>query len=127
MRNTFCKGNPKTKFYRDLKKFDREMFESQLSYSLQSFQSLDYTCFHNFFLLLLNKYALIKKKILRTNMTEVHSPFMTENLRKAIISGSQLKNKLISRNNEEWTNYKKQQNFCTKLLKKKLSKTTLGY
>ena len=108
MRNTFCKGNPKTKFYRDLKKLDREMFERQLSYFLQSFQSLDYTCFHNVFLLLLNKYAPIKKKILRTN----HSPFMTENLRKAIILRSQLKNKLlISRNNEQWTNYKKQQNF----------------
>ena len=38
MRNTFCKGNPKTKFYRDYKNFYCEMFERELNYPLQSFQ-----------------------------------------------------------------------------------------
>ena len=33
MRNTFCKGNRKTKFFRDFTNFDREIFESDLSYS----------------------------------------------------------------------------------------------
>ena len=56
------KGNPKTKFYRDYENFDREMFESELCYSLQSFQLLDYTYYHSVFLLLLNKYAPIKKE-----------------------------------------------------------------
>ena len=47
MRNTICKGNPKTKFYRDYKNFDCEMFERELSHSLQSFISLNYIRFHN--------------------------------------------------------------------------------
>ena len=114
-RNIFCKGNPKTNFYRNFKNFDSEMFESELSYSLQSFQSLDYTRFSNVFLLSLSKYAAIKKKILRANL----SPFMTKTLRKAIMLRSQLKNKFIkSRNNEDWSNYKKQRNFCTNPFKK---------
>ena len=91
------------------------MFESKLSYSLQSFQSLDYTRFHNVFLPLLNKYAPIKKKVLRAN----HSLFMMKTLRIAIMLRSHLKNKFIKfRNNEDWSNYKKQRNFCTNLLKK---------
>ena len=65
--------------------------------------------------LLLNKYAPIKEKILGTN----HSPFMTKTLRKAIMFKSQLKNKFIkSQNNWDWSNYKKQRNFCKNLLKK---------
>ena len=72
MRSTFCMNNPKTKFYRDYKNFDCEIFEREFCYSLQSFQSLDYSRLHNVYLLLLNKYAPIKKKILRAN----HSPFM---------------------------------------------------
>ena len=43
---------------------------------------------------------------------------MMKTLRKAIMFRSQLKNKVKSRNNEEWPNYKKQENFCTNLLKK---------
>ena len=80
MRNKFCKGNPKTKFYKNYKSFDCEMFEWELSYSVQSFQSLDYTRFHDVFLLL-SKCAPIKKKILRAN----YSPFKRKTLRKAII------------------------------------------
>ena len=44
---------------------------------------------------------------------------MTKTLRKAIMFRSQLKSKFIkSRNNEDSSNYKKQRNFCTNLLKK---------
>ena len=118
MRNAFCTGNLKTKFYRDYKKFDCEMFKRELSYSLQSFKLLDYTCLHNVFPLLLNKYAPIKKKTLRVN----HSPFMMKTLRKVIMFKSQLKNKFLkSWNNEDWFNYKKQRNICTNLLKKRKS------
>ena len=111
MRNKFCKGNPKTKFYTNYKSFDGKMLEWELSYSVQSFQSLDYTGFHDVFLLL-NKCAPIKKKILRAN----YSPFKMKALRKAIMFRSQLKNKFIkSRNNDDWSNHKKQRNFCTNL------------
>ena len=64
MRNTFCKINQYTKFYKEFKNFDREMLEIKLSYSLQSFQWLDYTYFDNVFPVLINKYAPTKKKIL---------------------------------------------------------------
>ena len=44
---------------------------------------------------------------------------MTKTLRQAKILRWQLKNKFIkSQNNDEWSNYKKQRNFCTNLLKK---------
>ena len=79
------------------------------------FNRYTYAYVHNVFLLLLNKYAPIKKKILWAN----HSPFMTKTLRKAIMLRYQLKNKFIkSRNKEDWSNYKKKRNFCTNHLKK---------
>ena len=81
MRNTFCIGSPNTKLCRVFTNFDCEMFESDLSYSLQSFQSL------GIFLLLLNKYAPNKKKVLQS----YHDPFMTKTLRKAQILRLQLK------------------------------------
>ena len=82
MKNTFCMGNPKMKLYRVFTNFDCEIFESDLSYSLQTFQSLD------IFLLLLNKYAPNKKKVSQS----YHDPFMTKTLRKAKILRLQLKN-----------------------------------
>ena len=119
MRNTFFKGNPKTKFYKDYKNFDYEMFERELSYSVQSFQSLDYNRFHNAFLLLLNKYTPIEKNIKRPS----HSSFMTKTLRKVIMFRLQVKNEFIkSQNDEDCSNYKKQRNFCINLLEKSKQK-----
>ena len=67
------------------------------------------------FLNLLNIQAPLQMKILRGN----NSPFMTKTLRKAIMIRFRLKNCFNkTRSDENWTLYKTQRNFCTKLLRK---------
>ena len=53
-------------------------------------------------------------KILRYN----NNPFMNKALRKVIITGSRLKNKFNKNTSgKNWNSYKKQRNFCLKLLR----------
>ena len=62
----------------------------------------------------LDKIAPVKVKVLRFN----NNAFMTKSLRKAIMLRSRLKNNLNKqRSDENWNNYKKQRNFCVKLLR----------
>ena len=57
----------------------------------------------------------MKKKIQRFN----NNPFMTKQLRKAIMHHSRLKNIFNkSRTPKTWDSYKKQRNFCVNLLRK---------
>ena len=64
---------------------------------------------------MINNHAPLKKKFIRAN----HAPYMTKNLRKAIMKRSQLENKYISNSTVENRNkYKKHKNFCSKLYKK---------
>ena len=57
----------------------------------------------------------MKKKIQRFN----NNPFMTKQLRKAIMHHSRLKNVFNkSRTPKTWDSYKKQRNFCVNLLRK---------
>ena len=66
------------------------------------------------FLEILNKVAPVKVKVLRFN----NNAFMTKSLRKGIMLRSRLKNNLNKqRSDENWNNYKKQRNFCVKLLR----------
>ena len=61
----------------------------------------------------LNRHALIKTKYLRAN----DGPFMTKALRKAMMHRKRLRNKYIkSRTEENLKAFKKQRNFCVKLL-----------
>ena len=63
----------------------------------------------------LDNHVPLKKKQLRFN----HSPFMTKALRKAIMTRSSLKNIYNKKGSyENWGKYKKQINFCVKLLRK---------
>ena len=63
----------------------------------------------------LNKQAPLKTKFIRHN----NDPFMTKELRKAIMKRSQLKNRYNKNHNyENWYLYKKQRNFCVSLLTK---------
>ena len=73
-----------------------------------------YETFEEEFLKVLNKHAPLKKKFIRAN----HTPYMTKNLRKAIIKRSQLENKYISNSTAENMNKYKKKNFCSKLYKK---------
>ena len=63
---------------------------------------------------ILNKIAQVKVKVLCFN----NNAFMTKSLRKAIMLRSRLKNNFNKqRYDENWDNYKKQKNFCVKLLR----------
>ena len=58
---------------------------------------------------------LLRQKYLRAN----DSPFMTKALRKAMMHRKKLRNRYIKRRTEENLNaFKKQRNFCVKLLRK---------
>ena len=117
MKLHFTKVIPKTKYYRDHRKFDINYFSFVLSCQLDSNfssfkenedyeESNEFSRFHRVFLNL---------KILRGN----NSPFMTKTIRKAIMIRSRLKNRFHqTKSDENWTLYKTQRNFCTKLLRK---------
>ena len=77
--------------------------------------NLSYSQFEKAFVTVIDNHVPLKKKQLRFN----HSLFMMKALQKAIMTRSRLKNiynKKRSYNN--WHKYKKQRNFCVKLLYK---------
>ena len=114
LKSTFIKGNPKTILYRDYKHFEAADFDNDLREALSN-QQLNYADFHLTFLQILDRHALVKKKVVRAN----NNNFMTKALRKAIMQRSHLKKLFLkSRNAETWNSYKKQRNFCTNLLRK---------
>ena len=88
MRSQYIQGNPKIKFYRDYKSFNFESFNNELNELLKSEKDMNYSLFESIFLQVLNAHAPVKKKIQRFN----NNPFMTKQLRKAIMHRSRLKN-----------------------------------
>ena len=98
MKLHLTRESPKTKYYRDYRKFDIDYFSSELFGQLNSvFCSIkenvdygelkDFNRFHRVFLNLLNIQAPLKKKLLRGKNT----PFMIKILRKGIMIRSRLK------------------------------------
>ena len=83
-KTTFSITGPKEMMYRDYKKIDQDIFSQELCTSLSCETVLDYTSFEKNFLGVLNKHALIKKKLLRAN----HAPYVTKALRKTIMKRS---------------------------------------
>ena len=115
MRSQYIQGNRNIKFYRDYKSFNFESFNNELNELLKSEKDINYSLFENIFLQVLNAHASVKKKIQRFN----NNPFMTKQLRKAIMYRSRLKNVFNkSRTPKTWDSYKKQRNFCVNLLRK---------
>ena len=114
MKLHFARESPKTKYYRDYRKFDIDHFRSELSPQLDStFSSFkenedceglnEFSRFHRVFLNLLDIHAPLKDKILRGN----NSPFLTKKLRKAIMIRSRFKNRFNeTRSDENWPLYK---------------------
>ena len=101
-------------FYRYYKRFDQKKLETEMKLKLNSQTNLSYSIFQAVFLEILNKIAPVKVKVLRFN----NNAFMTKSLRKAIMLRSRLKNNFNKqRSDENWDNYKKQRNFCVKLLR----------
>ena len=80
-------------------------------------QSIDrYETFEEEVLKVLNKHATLKKKFIRAN----HVPYMTKNLRKAIMKRSQLENRYISNSTIENLNkYKNIKTFVVNYTRKK--------
>ena len=74
----------------------------------------DFETFQFAFKVILNQFAPLKQKLIRNN----NQPFMTKTLRKAIMKRSKLRNKFNQeRNIENWSEYKRQRNLCSNLLK----------
>ena len=114
LRKTISKGNSKKIFYRDFKALDHNTFETRLQSKLNSKNIIDYSQFQSIFLEILNNIAPVKMKTLRFN----NNPFMNKVLRKAIMTRSRLKDKFNSNSSaKKWKSYKKQRNFCLKLLR----------
>ena len=112
LRSTFAKGKPKKMFYRCYRNFDNKKFEEELQKQLPSVS--DFESFQFAFKVILNQFAPLKQKLIRNN----NQPFMTKTLRKAIMKRSKLRNKFNEeRNIENWSEYKRQRNLCSNLLK----------
>ena len=119
MKTTFPKVKPKIIQYRDYKNFILENFRMELRNELRNEEIVDYTKFEDIFLDMLNKFAPLKKKVLRAN----DKPYMTKVLRKAIMRRSVLKNKYYSNKSpDSEIFYKKQNNYTNRLLKKEKKK-----
>ena len=75
---------------------------------------LDFESFHLAFKTTLDRFAPLKRKVVRNN----NQPFMTKTLRKAIMERSKLRNKFNKeRKAKNWSDYKQQRNYCSNLLK----------
>ena len=114
----FNKTKPKEVNYRDYKRFNGNLFKSDLKAALSNGCNT-YEKFENIFLSTLNLHAPLKKKIIRAN----HAPYMTKALRKAIMRRSQLQSKYYkTRNLTDYESFKKQRNYVSKMYKKERKK-----
>ena len=119
LKNTFGKQKSNIRYYRDWGKFDNGSFRTKLREALRRVESHDYKSFEQTFLSLLNFHASMKSKKQRAN----HKSYMTKTLRKAIMKQSELASKYHkTKNNEDYSKFKKQRNFCSKLYKKERKK-----
>ena len=89
----FPKQKSNIQTFRDYKRFQNDLFRSELDYELAKLAvcNLEIEHFLNIFIEILNKHAPVKKKYLRTNQGE----FMSKERNKAIMSRSRLRNKYL--------------------------------
>ena len=74
----------------------------------------DFESFQFAFKVILNQFAPLKQKLIRNN----NQPFMTKTLHEAIMKRSKLRNKFIEeRSIENWSEYKRQRNLYSNILK----------
>ena len=112
LKTTFQKLKPKTLIYRGYNTYSKAKLTEELSSSLENV-----TDFHEFERIVeqtLDSHAPKKKKFLRGNC----KPYVSKELRKAMMKRSELKNKANkTKYHEDILNYKKQRNLVTKLNK----------
>ena len=98
------KGRPREKICRRYSSFKIEISKKTLSDKLSRLEINSYSEF---------------EKVLNKHNRHSSNPFMTKQLRKAIMKRSQLKNRNNKNHNyENWYLYKKRRNFCVSLLRK---------
>ena len=111
MKAKFTKQKPKNLNNRNYKFFNNDTFQNDLLHQihLKGDANIGRTQFEIRFLATLDKYAPQKKRLVMAN----NSPFMTDELYKAIMVRSRLRNKFIKlKAMESRANYKKLRNFC---------------
>lgn len=114
LRSKCLKSPPVTKYYRSYKYYSQDGFMNSFNENLSKTENLNYESFHGAIITAVDKHAPLKKKIVRAN----NSPFMTKELRKAIMNRSRYKNKYLkhpSRSNHQA--YKRSRNNCVTLLR----------
>ena len=114
MKSSFQKQEPIIFNYRNYKRFNNENFRNDLLHELSKKGFRDISCeeFEFLFIMTLNKHAPMKMKYIRAN----NSPFMNNDLSKAIMVRSRLRNKFLNlRTKESSDAYKKQINYCVSL------------
>ena len=91
----FPKQKPNIQNFRDYKRFQNNLFRSELDYELSKFDvcNLEFELFLNIFIEILNKHAPIKKKY--------QGELMSKELNKAIMSRSRLRNKFLKEKNAD--------------------------
>ena len=90
MKAKFKKALPKYVYYRNYKNFNEQDFKLELKGKLEvDVIDANYETFHNVYLNVLNKHALIKTKVIRGNQ----EPYITKPYRKAVRKRSELKTK----------------------------------
>ena len=117
MKSSFQKQLPKILNYRNYKRFDNTSFHNDLMYEISKIGLNAITCeqFENIFMETLNKHAPSKTRYVRAN----NSPFMNNDIYKAIMVRSRLRNKHLKLNTVESKNaYRKQRNYCVSLIRK---------
>ena len=114
LKSTYAKGKPKFVYYRCFNNFKKELFKKNLSENLKNIGN-SFEVFYDTFPNTLDCYAPLKKKKICSN----HNKFMMKKLRKEVMTRSRLRNKYNkNRTYENWSNYKKQCNIYTSILKK---------
>ena len=114
LKSTYAKGKPKFVYYRCFNNFKKELFQKNLSENLENIGN-SFEVFYDTFPNTLDCYAPLKKKKICSN----HNKFMMKKLRKEVMTRSRLRNKYNkNRTYENWSNYKKQCNIYTSILKK---------
>ena len=106
---------PRIVTYRDYNRFDNLTFREKVAEEFNSnpLTMQDFSSFNSIIKCILDKEAPLKKKCLTAN----DGPFMTRELRKAIMKRTRLKNSFNKmRTNENRAASKKQRNLCVKIL-----------
>ena len=115
LKTTFPKAEPKVLSYMDFSKFVEDEFHRDMREKLSNILKGEYISFERAFLDVLSHHAPWKQKGLRAN----NKPYVTKQLRKAIMHRSYLENKHYKyRTPVHWQANKKQNNYCNRLYKR---------